>query len=283
VHVDAGWNTPEAEKNIKTLVDYCGFELHIKTIDWEEVKDLQLSYLKAGVANQDVVQDHAFFAGLYHFAVKNNIRYVIGGGNIATESIFPSSWHHAAMDAISLKAIHKKFGTKELKKFPVISFYQYYFYYPFIKKMTTVRPLNLMPYSKEIALERLKEIGYIPYERKHGESFFTRFFQNHYLPIKFNMDKRKPHLSSLIMSGVITREQAVEKLNEPLYDPAELAEDKAFIAEKLGISVAELDKYIEEPSRHYTDFPNWDGRYALLKKVQGIVAKLTGKRVRLYS
>ena len=97
------------------------------------------------------------------------------------------------------------------------------------------------------------------------------------------MDKRKPHLSSLIMSGVITREQAVEKLNEPLYDPAELAEDKAFIAEKLGISVAELDKYIEEPSRHYTDFPNWDGRYALLKKVQGIVAKLTGKRVRLYS
>lgn len=283
VHVDAGWNTPEAEKNIKTLVDYCGFELHIKTIDWEEVKDLQLSYLKAGVANQDVVQDHAFFAGLYHFAVKNNIRYVIGGGNIATESIFPSSWHHAAMDAISLKAIHKKFGTKELKKFPVISFYQYYFYYPFIKKMTTVRPLNLMPYSKEIALERLKEIGYIPYERKHGESFFTRFFQNHYLPIKFNMDKRKPHLSSLIVSGIITREHAIKKLQEPLYDDDDLIKDKQYVATKLGITIEELDEYTNSSSHHYTEFANWDSRYAILKKTQSIIGKILGKNINAYS
>lgn len=283
VHVDAGWNSEDAVKNINTVVDYCGFKLHTKVVDWEEVKDLQLAYLKAGVANQDVVQDHAFFANLYHFAVNNDIRYVINGGNIATESIFPSAWHHAAMDEINLKAIHKKYGTVPLKDYQTISFFEYYVYFPFVKKMTVVRPLNLMPYSKEIAQQRLESIGYISYERKHGESRFTKFFQNYYLPKKFNMDKRKPHLSSLIMSGVLTREQALEKLNEPLYDQAELAEDKAFIAEKLGISVSELDKYIEEPGRHYTDFPNWDSRYALLKKVQGIVAKMTGKRVRLYS
>lgn len=283
VHVDAGWNSEDAVKNINTLVDYCGFKLHTKVVDWEEVKDLQLAYLKAGVANQDVVQDHAFFANLYHFAVDNDVRYVVSGGNIATECVQAQPWEHAAMDEISLKAIHKKYGKVALKDYQTISFFEYYVYFPFVKKMTAVRPLNLMPYSKEIAQQRLESIGYISYERKHGESHFTKFFQNYYLPKKFNMDKRKPHLSSLIMSGVITREQAVEKLNEPLYDPAELAEDKAFIAEKLGITVSELDKYIEEPGRHYTDFPNWDSRYALLKKVQGIVAKLTGKKLNAYS
>lgn len=283
VHVDAGWNSEDAVKNINTVVDYCGFKLHTKVVDWEEVKDLQLAYLKAGVANQDVVQDHAFFANLYHFAVENDIRYVINGGNIATESTFPSAWHHAAMDEISLKAIHKKYGKVVLKDYQTISFFEYYVYFPFVKKMTAVRPLNLMPYSKEIALERLQAIGYVSYERKHGESRFTKFFQNYYLPKKFNMDKRKPHLSSLVMSGVFTREQALEKLNEPLYDQAELAEDKAFIAEKLGLSVAELDKYVNEPGKHYSDFPNWDGRYALLKKVQGLVPKLTGKKLNAYS
>ena len=140
-----------------------------------------------------------------------------------------------------------------------------------------------MPYNKEIALKRLQEIGYISYERKHGESRFTKFFQNYYLPIKFDMDKRKLHLSSLIMSEVITRQQAMEKLNEPLYDNNELLEDKNYIAEKLGITVAELDKYIEKPNKHYTDFPNWDRRFAMLKKTQSLVAKITGKKINAYS
>jgi len=283
VHVNAGWNTPEAEKNIQTVVKYCGFELHTKIIDWEEMKDLQLAYLKAGVANQDVPQDHAFFAGLYHFAVENNIRYVISGGNIATECIFPSSWQHSAMDALNLKAIHKKFGIRLLKNFPIISFYQYYFYYPFIKKMTAVRPLNLMPYSKEIALERLEAIGYIPYQRKHGESYFTRFFQNHYLPVKFNMDKRKPHLSSLVVSGIITREQALAALKEPLYNDDDLERDKTYLAEKLGITVQQLDEYTNSAGHHYTEYPNWDKRYALLKKVQATISKTLGKNINAYS
>lgn len=283
VHVDAGWNSEQAVKNIQTVVDHCGFKLHTKVVDWEEIKDLQLAYLKAGVSNQDVVQDHAFFANLYHFAVDNNIRYVINGGNIATEAVFPSSWHHAAMDEISLKAIHKKYGKVPLKDYQTISFFEYYIYFPFVKKMAAVRPLNLMPYSKKIALERLQDIGYVSYERKHGESRFTKFFQNYYLPRKFNMDKRKPHLSSLIMSGLITREQALEKLSEPLYDADELVEDKMFISERLGISVAELDSYIDQPGKDYTVFDNWDSRYAFLKKTQNLVEKLIGKKVNLYS
>lgn len=283
VHVDAGWNSEAAEKNIQTVVEHCGFKLHTKVIDWEEVKDLQLAFLKAGVANQDTVQDHAFFAGLYHFAVGNNIRYVISGGNIATEAIFPSSWHHAAMDAIQLKDIHKKFGTKPLRNFPVISFLQYYFYYPFVKKMTAVRPLNLMPYSKEIAVKRLVEIGYVPYERKHGESRFTKWFQNHYLPTKFNMDKRLPHLSSTIATGIITREQALEELKKPLYDEQELQEDKEYVAQMLGISAEQLDEYTNSLGHSYTDYKNWDGRYAMLKKVQNFVARVTGKKINVYS
>lgn len=283
VHVDAGWNSEVAVKNIQTVVDYCGFTLHTKVVDWEEVKDLQLAFLRAGVANQDTVQDHAFFAGLYHFAVKNNVRYVINGGNIATEAIFPSSWHHAAMDAIQLRDIHKRFGTRKLRNYPIISFTQYYFYYPFIKKMTTIRPLNLMPYSKEIALQRLVEIGYTSYERKHGESKFTKFFQNHYLPKKFGYDKRLPHLSSTIVTGIITRDQALQALTSPLYDAEELAEDKLYIAGRLGITVAQLDEMTCSSGHDYRDYANWDGRHRLLKKAQGMVARITGKKINVYS
>lgn len=283
VHVDAGWNSEFAVKNIKAVVNHCDFELHTILIDWEEVKDLQLVYLKAGVANQDVVQDHAFFASLYHFAVKNDVRYVIGGGNIPTECISPSSWHHSAMDAINLKAIHKKYGLTPLKNFPLISFFDYYIYYPFIKKMITVRPLNLMPYSKEIALKRLIPIGFVPYARKHGESRFTKFFQNYYLPKKFNMDKRKPHFSSMIVTDIITRELAMEALQEPLYDEIELKEDKEYIAGKLCITVADLDGYISAPCRHYSEFANWDRWHELLKATQKIVTRLSGKNIHVYS
>ena len=181
VHVDAGWNSELAVHNIEQIVKYCDYDLHTHVMDWEEIRDLQVAYLKAGVANQDVIQDHAFFASLYHFAVENNIKTVISGGNIATESVFPKSWHHTAMDAINLKAIHKKFGSRKLKHYKTISFLDYYFYYPFIKGMTVINPLNFMPYHKEKALEVLKEtIGYKEYGRKHGESRFTKFFQNYY-------------------------------------------------------------------------------------------------------
>ena len=137
VHVDGGWNSELAVHNIEQIVKYCGYELFTHVVDWEEMRDLQLAYLKAGVANQDVPQDHIFFSSLYHFAVKNDIRYVISGGNIATESVFPGSWHHAAMDAINLRAIHKQFGVLPLKHYKTISFFEYYVYYPLIKKMKT--------------------------------------------------------------------------------------------------------------------------------------------------
>lgn len=284
VHVDAGWNSELAVHNIERVVKYCGYDLHTHVMNWPEVRDLQLSYLKAGIANQDVVQDHAFFASLYHFATDNNINHVIGGGNIATEGVFPKSWHHAAMDAMNLKAIHKQFGSIPLNDYKTISFWQYYLYYPFVKKMKAIRPLNYLPYSKDAALSELSlKVGYKEYGRKHGESRFTKFFQNHYLPVKFNMDKRIPHLSSMISSGLITREQALEALSEPLYDEHELREDKRYIAKKLGISEAQLDEYVSSPGREYSEFSNWDAHYHFMKRAQSLLTKVLGRDVKNYS
>lgn len=285
VHVDAGWNTELAVANIEKVVKYCNYDLHTHVVDWEEMRDLHLAYLRAGVANQDVPQDHVFFASLYHFATKNGIRYILSGGNLATEGISPpKAWHHSAMDAVNLRAIHKRFGEYPIKTFSTISFFDYYLWYPLVKKMRTVRPLNYMPYVKHEALAELElTIGYKPYPRKHGESLFTKLFQNYYLPTKFGYDKRRPHLSSLIVSGQMTRDEALEKLGEPLFDPQELEIDIGYFCKKLRISRVEFDEFISQPNRHYTDFPNWDSRYRRLKKIQAVVERVTGKRVNVYS
>lgn len=284
VHVDAGWNSELAVYNIEKLVKHCGYDLHTHVMDWPEVRDLQLAYLKAGVANQDVVQDHAFFSSLYHFAVKNNIKYVISGGNIATESVFPSSWHHSAMDAINLRAIHKKFGKLKLKHFKTINFFFYFFYYPFFKGMTVVRPLNFMRYKKNEALKILKEsIDYKEYGHKHGESVFTKFFQNYYLPEKFGIDKRKPHFSSQILSGEITREHAIKELKKSLYSDNDLINDKIYIAKKLGIQTKELDSMIKAKNHYYYEYPNWDFYRKIMLFVKKILQKLLRKNIKTYS
>lgn len=284
MHVDAGWNSELAVANIEAIVKHCGYDLHTHVVDWEDMRDLQLAYLRAAVANQDVAQDHIFFASLYHFATRNGVRYILSGGNLATEGIFPSAWHGSAMDSINLKAIHKKYGERKLKNYKTISFFDCYMWYPFVKKMRTVRPLNYMPYDKAAALKELEEtVGYKPYPRKHGESVFTKLFQNYYLPQKFGMDKRRPHFSSLIVSGQMTRDEALEKFQEPLYSPAELEIDITYFCKKLRISRQEFDDLMKAPIHHYTDFSNWDGRYRALKRVQGLVTKALGRDIRVYS
>jgi N-acetyl sugar amidotransferase len=285
VHVDAGWNSELAVSNIEKVVKHCNYDLYTHVVNWEEMRDLHLAYLKAGIANQDAPQDHIFFASLYHFATKNGISYILSGGNLATEGIHPPhSWHHSAMDAVNLRGIHKKFGEKPLKTYKTISFFDSYFWYPLVKKMRTVRPLNYMRYVKSEALKELMEtIDYKPYPRKHGESLFTKIFQNHYLPKKFGYDKRRPHLSSLIVSGQISREEALIELSKPLYDSRELDLDIDYFCKKLRISRSDYQCFIDQPNRHYTDYPNWDSRYSRLKKLQAFVEKFFGKRINIYS
>lgn len=284
VHIDAGWNSELAVANIENIVKYCGYHLHTHVVDWEEMRDLQLAYLRAGVANQDVPQDHVIFAAMYHFTVKYKLHYIMSGGNIASESIFPEAWLCDAMDSVNLKAIHRKFGSNPLKTFNTINLAQYYLWYPFVKKMRIIRPLNFMPYNKRAAIEELVDkIGWREYGRKHGESLFTKFYQNYYLPTKFGYDKRRPHLSSLIVSGQITRTQALQELEAPLYEPQELENDIQYFCKKMCITRKQFDDFITAPVHHYTDYPNGDKLYHLLKNLQSFMERLLGRNIRVYS
>lgn len=284
VHVDAGWNTELAVQNIQRVVEATGFELHTHVVDWDAMRRLQLAYLRSGVANQDVPQDHAFFAALYRFATKNRIRFVLNGFNVATEGIFPTAWQGPAMDARNLRAIHRRFGDGDLKGYPIVSMWRYYVYYPLVRRMTPFNPLNSMDYSKGEAIEELTAtIGWRPYPRKHGESTFTKFFQNHYLPERFGYDKRRPHLSSLIASGQITREEAVKLLEEPLYEPHELAADIEYVCRKLQISAADLEGFMDAPAASYDDFPNWQRNHANMQRMKAMVEKAAGRKFTVYA
>ncbi len=284
VHVDAGWNSEFAVANIEKIVTYCGFDLLTHVIDWEAMRNLQLAYLKSGVPNQDVPQDHIFFSTLYHFATKNKIRTVMNGGNTASEGIFPDSWHASAMDALNLMAIYKTFGESPLKNYSTISFSQYYLWYPFVKRMRTLRPLNFIDYRlKDAAVELEAKTGWKPYRRKHGESIFTKLFQNYILPLRYGYDKRKPHLSSLICSEQITREDALNTLREPLYEVDELAQDIAYFCKKLRISREQFEGHMQAPKRRHSDFRNWNNYYVRLKKSQRLFQRLTGKQMNAYS
>lgn len=283
VHVDGGWNSELAVNNIERLIKHCGWDLFTIVIDWSEMRDLQVAYFRSGVANQDVPQDHAFFAALYNYATKNNVRYVIHGGNNATEAIFPYTWEHPAVDAKNLKAIHKRFGKIKLKSYPLMSFWKYYFYYPFIRRMKVIRPLNYMPYNKKEAIKELEKIGWRTYERKHGESIFTKFFQNYYLPERFGYDKRKPHLSTMVLAGQITREEALSELEKPLYDSVELKEDKLYVQKKLGLSEKEFNTLLKLPAREAAEFPSNLWIYDKMKLIQTIIQKKVGRSVAKYS
>jgi N-acetyl sugar amidotransferase len=266
VHVDTGWNSELAVNNIQSIVQKLNLDMHTLVIDWPEIRDLQRSYFLSGIANLDVPQDHAFIASLYSEARKYGITDILNGGNMQTESILPNAWGYDASDAVSLKAIHKKFGTVKLKNYPTISVLEKYFYYPFVQKMRVHRPLELIDYSKDGAKKLLmEELGWRDYGGKHYESVFTKFFQAHYLPAKFGYDKPLAHYASLIVSGQMTKEQAQAELQKPLYDLHELEEDKAFWIKKLAISTGEYERVMAEKPAFYTDFANNEKTLAKLR------------------
>lgn len=257
VHVDAGWNSELAVMNIEAICNRLNFELVTHVVDWEEMRDVQLAFLRSNVANQDTPQDHAFFSALYTFAKKANIKYVFEGSNFSTESILPQAWGYDALDGKHVRAVHRKLGDRSLGNFPTISFFDLYINFRFIKKMKAVRPLDLLPYRKEEAISVLQDkYGWRYYGGKHYESRWTRFFQSYYLPYKFGYDKRKAHLSSLIVSGQVTRETALGQIGLPLCDLKTIDDDKLFIAKKLGIQKYELELLIDQDCRHFSEFPN---------------------------
>jgi N-acetyl sugar amidotransferase len=269
IHVDGGWNSELAVKNVEHIVKKLDIDLYTYVIDWSEMKDIQVAFFKASVANQDVPQDHAFFAALFKEASKREIKYILTGSNKATEYILPDSWGYNAMDSRHIKSIHNKFGNKKIKNFPIVSFFEYYIFYPFFKGIRVVKPLNFIDYVKADAMNLLeKDLGWRYYGGKHYESRFTKFFQSYFLPTKFGFDKRRAHLSSLIVSGQTTREQALNEITKPLYDAVELQEDKEYVLKKLGITIDEWNNIMELPNKTYKDYPSNYGKYIFLRKLK---------------
>ncbi len=257
VHVDAGWNSEIAVKNIEHIVKKLGIELYTYVVDWDEIKDLQLAFLKSGIVNQDIPQDHAFIAGVYKVADKMNIKYMLSGGNIATEAILPTAWVDSNIDLRLIKYISKTFGKVKLKTYPMITMFDYYLYYPYIKRIRSIRPLNYMPYNKKDAMNVLQnELGWRYYGGKHYESRFTKFYQSYFLPTKFGYDKRRAHLSSLIVTDQISRQEALKEIAQPLYNEQELQDDIQFIVKKVGISTEEFNKILNLHNRTFNDYPS---------------------------
>ena len=280
-HVDAGWNSQEAVNNIERLVDKLELDLYTEVIDWEEMRDLQLSYFKSGVPHIDTPQDHSFFATMYKFAEQHDVKYILTGANLSTECIRnPIEWMYYQSDAIQLRDIHSKFGTKSLINFPTTSILRHKILLPYFKGIKVVRPLNSVDYNKSAARELLiKQYGWQPYPQKHFESRFTRFYEGYWLPARFGYDTRRVQFASLIVTDQMTREEAVEALKTPALDPATVRQEFEYVATKLRIPVEELQGYFEEPKRTYRDFKSQESYYRVGAKFMRLFGiELGGKR-----
>jgi len=257
-HVDGGWNSELAVHNIHVLVDKLGLDLFTEVINWEEMRDFQLAWFKSGVPHIDIPQDHAFIATLYNFAAKYKIKYILNGGNISTECVRnPMEFFYYGTDMLHLRDIIRRFGTVKMATYPFSSIYRHKIYLKWIRGIHVVRPLNYRPYIKADALQLLEqEYGWKPYPQKHFESRFTKFYEGYWLPQRFGFDTRRVQFSSLILTKQMTREEALQRLEKPAYDPALIGHEFEYIATKLKISVDELQHYLTMPKKFYWDYRN---------------------------
>lgn len=250
VHLDNGWNSELASHNITSMVSKLGVDLYTHVIDWEENKDLQLSFFKANVVDIELLMDNAMTAVNYQQAAKYRLRYILSGCNSATEGMrIPPHWNNFKLDAYNIKQIHKRFGSIPIKTHPLISSTDYLLY-KFIRRITWVPFLDYFVYNKAEALALLqKEFGYKPYPFKHYESVFTRFYQGYILPRKFGYDILRVYLATLVISGQISRDEAMKKLREPAYpDPRQEEQDRIFVMKKLGFTDESFAEYIRAPA-----------------------------------
>lgn len=280
-HVDTGWNTPESAHNVEKIVAALGLDLHTEVIDWEEMRDLQLAFFKSGVPHIDAPQDHACFATMYKFASKYNVNYILTGGNYSTECIRnPVEWMYYQSDSRQLFDIHSKFGKIPLKKFPLTNILWHKVYLPYVKGIKVVRPLDYIPYIKEDAARFMEDnFGYQRYPQKHFESRFTRFYEGYWLYKKFGYDTRKVQFSSLILTGQMTRDEALALLKEPPLDEATARREFESIAGTLGVSVAELQGYMDAPNKSFRDYKSQEPIYRVGAKAMRMLGlALGGKR-----
>ena len=268
VHFDNGWDSELAVKNIENVLNKLEIDLYTYVVNWEEFKDLQLSFLKASTSDSEIPTDHAIYALLMKTASKRGIKYVISGMNYQTESIMPISWSYGHSDWKYIKNIHKIFGNKKLRTFPRYTLF-YLFYIAFIRRIKFVSLLNYFEYDKEEAMKILvNSLNWKNYGGKHRESIYTRFFQAYILPVKFNIDKRKAHLSNLINSGQISRDEALERIKDYSFSNQEVLEDKKYVIKKLGLTEETFEEIMNLPQKSFYNYPN---NYLIIKKVKKII------------
>lgn len=263
VHFDNGWDSELAVENIQRIVEACGFDLMTYVIDWREFRDLQRAFLKASVIDIELLTDHAIFAATLGIARQHTIRYVLSGTNVATEHGVPGAWTWPKQDWTNIRAIHAVYGTVPLRSFPHLTTAQWALIRLLRRSIRVVRPLNLIRYRRDVAVEALtREFGWRDYGGKHHESLFTKFYQGYILPTKFGVDKRRAHLSDRIRNGEITRSDALEAIDHPPYAPEELAADRTYVIKKLGFSEAEFEAIMKAPPRSHAQFASdrwWAG------------------------
>jgi N-acetyl sugar amidotransferase len=256
VHLDNGWDSELAVKNIEHVLKKLDIPLDTHVLDWDEFRDLQLAFLRASTPDSEIPTDHAIVAVLYAVARREGLRYILSGLNVRTESHLPRAWSQGHHDWRYIRSLHRQFGQRPLRSFPHRSFVQQMLDR---RRVNWVDILNYLDYRKADALELLqKDLGWRYYGGKHYESIYTRFYQGYILPRKFGFDKRKMHLSSLICSGEITRERALAELAEPPYPEALQKSDREYVAKKLGVAEAEFDEIMRAPPRRFSDYPSYE-------------------------
>jgi len=257
LHLDNGWNSELAVHNIEKLMTKLGVDLVTHVVDWEEIRDLQRACFNAPLLDIEIISDHAIFAAMFKTAAKHRIPYILSGSNVATESIMPKRWFYDKRDKKHVMAVRHKFGNQvALDTYPTLSPLQF-LWCIFVRRIRMIPILNYGDYNKPDAVEFLKrEFDWRPYPNKHGESTFTRFFQDYYLPNKFGIDKRKAHYSSMIAAGHMTRTEALAAMNTPLFRPEDLAVEKDYVLKKLGYSETEWARIMQTPAIPHEVLPN---------------------------
>lgn len=260
VHLDNGWDSELAVGNIERTLGKLGIDLYTHVINWNEFKDLQLSFLKASIPGMEIPSDHAIFALLNKTAKKNNVRYIINGSNFRMEYIMDPDWSEyvGQMDWLLIKNIHRQFGTSKIKSFPRMTRKDIY-YSRLVKKHKVVNILDYIPFSKEKAMKVIQdELGWVYYGGKHYESIYTRFTQAYIQPLKFNIDKRKAHFSNVICMGEMTRNEALEKLKEDAYPEKEMRDqDLEYFKKKLGLTDDAFKQIMSAPTKSYKDYKGY--------------------------
>lgn len=269
VNFDNGWHSEIAVSNIKNCLEKLGVELVTYVVDYDEMKDILLSYMKASLPWVDGPSDMAINATLFKTANAYGIKYIFNGSSIRTEGKQPDTWTHT--DSRQLKYIQKRFGTKKLRSFPNLNPIQL-IYYGYYKGIKMIRPFNFIQYSKSTAKQFLeKEYGWKDYGGHHHESAFTKFAIAYWLPKKFGIDKRKVTYSAQVRSGLVMREKALELLSQPPYDPALMEEDKNYVIKKLGITFEEFERIWNEPNKSIFDYPSYLPLFLKYQKIANSV------------